>query len=51
MPKADAIGCLAAVILSACELRLDDFTALRLTAAHGQASFEEETGGGDGGRR
>jgi hypothetical protein len=27
------------------KMRLDDFTAVRLTAAHGQIGFEEEIGG------
>jgi hypothetical protein len=28
------------------KMRLDDFAAVRLTAGHGQISFEEEIGGG-----
>jgi hypothetical protein len=33
------------------KMRLDDFTAVRLTAAHGQISFEEEIGRGGAPRR
>jgi hypothetical protein len=40
--KADAVALGLAIILSAQKMRLDDFAAVRLTAAHGQISFEEE---------
>jgi hypothetical protein len=33
------------------KMRLDDFTAVRLTAAHGQISFEEEIDRGTRRRR
>jgi hypothetical protein len=40
--KADAVALLLAIILSAQKMRLDDFAAVRLTAVHGQISFEEK---------
>jgi hypothetical protein len=42
LPNADAVALGLANILSAQKMRLDDFAAVRLTAAHGQISFEEE---------